>query len=98
MTLDVLITAIKAIGFPVVRNLGGWFNKAFEDGKLEAYEWIEGAHTLFRVLILQTLIYFAIPLFGADPNLLAAGAAAALVDTLFGFAKKLKAGVKKKKK
>jgi hypothetical protein len=97
MTAEVLLTALKAIGIPVLRNVGGWFNKAFEDGKLEAYEIKEGFHTLFRIGILQTLIYFAVPLSGADPNLLASSAAAALIDWGLGTWKKLNKGKKTKK-
>lgn len=98
MVVAETITVLKAIGFPVLRNLAGWFNKAIEDGKLEAYEIKDGVHTLFRIGILQTLIYFAVPLFGADPNLLAASAAASLADWVYTSVAKLKKQSVAKKK
>lgn len=89
MTYETIITAATVIGIPALRNLVGWLNAAMEDGVITVWEWGQAAQTVVRVLILQALIYFSVPLFGVTPDLIATGTAAALIDWLYTLYKKV---------
>ena len=61
MPLDPTLFAILFAA--VLRNLAGWIENSFEDGKVEKYEWGRLGGTFLRVGVLGLALYF-----GFDTN------------------------------
>ena len=37
------------VGVPILRNVVGWAQRSFADGKVDRYEWVKLGETVFRV-------------------------------------------------
>jgi len=55
---EFLITGLTIIGGTVVRNLFGWWENAFRDGKIDKYEWGQLGTTLLRVALLTVALMY----------------------------------------
>jgi len=43
-----------------LRSIAGWFENAFEDGKISTYEWQQLGSTALRILVLSIAAYYGL--------------------------------------
>lgn len=78
--LGIVMGVGTVVGTAVLRSVLGWFQKAFADGKIEAYEWRKLGETVFRVGAMGLAGYFGLELAGVDIPVAAAAFGAMFVD------------------
>ena len=88
--IEAFVAFGKAVGFPVLRSVAGWFPKAIEDDTITGFEWKELAKTVIRVGTISAALYFSLNGVGIDVDVLATGGAAFVVDWLVGKLEKKK--------
>lgn len=76
--------AIVLVGAPVVRSVLGWFENAFEDKKISAFEWGELGATILRVGLIGVGLHF-----GLDLNEYAAAGSAIVADFILSSIQKI---------
>lgn len=81
MVFDTLIAG--AVG-GLVRNVAGWAENAFKDGKVSSYEWGQLLATVFQVATVALATSFAV---GTDPT--TSGAIGVLASFAISTAKKI---------
>lgn len=76
------------VGIPIIRSVGGWLQHAFEDKKVDSFEWKLLVSTVVRVGTMGLAMYLGLNGMGFDVNALAAAASAFVADHLFRALKK----------
>ena len=75
------------IGVPVVRSAFGWLQNSLKDGFISEYEWGLLGETILRVGLIGAATYYGLGVY-FDIPIVAAGAAAFMIDKLLSALKK----------
>jgi hypothetical protein len=96
--MEQLAPFLSALGAGVARSVFGWAENAFEDGKVDSFEWRLLATTMVRVGILTVGSFFVIDWLNPENAMLAAVGAGMLLDFLLQRFKKSEQTTAAKKK
>ncbi len=79
-----------AIGFPILRSVGGWLENSLKDGKIDSFEWAKLGETFVRVGVIAVTAYYGFTLAGVNMSIIATSAGAVVFDFLVTALKKKK--------
>lgn len=83
-----LISLFPALGFPILRSVGGWLENSLKDGKIDKFEWAKLGETIVRIGIITVCGYYGLTLVGVEIPVVAASAGAVVLDFILKALKK----------